>query len=243
MTTTGDRRSGRASKRHPHSAARRATHSRPGQSGGSGQPGGNRPNIARLKADRRRQARRRARRHGIALWSAVVVALAGIVTAAMLTTRAGSTQTGAARRAPAFTLQDTSGKAVSLAGYHGRNVVLYFNEGVGCDACFYQMAEFEKHAGDLAKAGVTIVPIVMNPASEVRRQLAGFNLRTPYLIDATGSVSRDYNALGKGMHAGMPGHGFVLIDGTGTQRWYGEYPSMYLSTADLLRHVKEHLPT
>jgi hypothetical protein len=33
----------------------------------------------------------------------------------------------------------------------------------------------------------------------------------------------------------------VLIDKTGKQRWYGEYPSMYISPADLLKQVRAHL--
>jgi len=52
---------------------------------------------------------------------------------------------------------------MSLASYRGRDVVLYFNEGVGCDACFYQMRQFEQNAAQLTKAGITILPIVMNP--------------------------------------------------------------------------------
>ena len=48
---------------------------------------------------------------------------------------------------------------------------------------------------------------------------------------------------GRGPHYGLPGHGFVLIDAKGTQRWYGEYPSMYLSTSGLLQQVKAHLGT
>jgi len=47
--------------------------------------------------------------------------------------------------------------------------------------------------------------------------------------------------LGKGMHAGLPGHGFVFIDAQGTQRWLGEYPSMFLASADLLKEVNGHL--
>lgn len=66
----------------------------------------------------------------------------------------------------------------------------------------------------------------MNPASQIRPELAAFGIRTAYLTDTTGSVSRAYGVLGKGMHAGLPGHGFVLIDTHGIQRWYGEYPSI-----------------
>jgi hypothetical protein len=71
--------------------------------------------------------------------------------------------------------------------------------------------------------------------------MAVFGVRTPYLIDATGSVSRGYGVLGKGMHAGLPGHSFVFVDARGMQRWYGEYPSMYLSAAGLIAQVKAHL--
>jgi len=176
------------------------------------------------------------------LWSAAALAVGAVIIAAVLVTSASPLQHTMARPAPGFTLTTTGGRQVSLASYRGRDVVLYFSEGAGCDACFYQMREFEQHAAQLRKAGITIVPIVMNPASQIRPELASFGLRTPYLIDTTGAVSRAYGVLGKGMHVGLPGHGFVLIDARGTERWYGEYPSMYLSTAGLIAQVRAHLP-
>jgi peroxiredoxin len=176
------------------------------------------------------------------LWSAAALAAAGLITAAVLvTSSSGALQHNIMRPAPGFTLTATNGRPVSLASYRGRDVVLYFSEGAGCDACFYQMREFEQHAAQLRSAGITIVPIVMNPASQIRPELSSFGLHAPYLIDATGSVSRAYGVLGKGMHAGLPGHGFVLIDAHGTERWYGEYPSMYLSAAGLIQQVRAHL--
>ena len=54
-------------------------------------------------------------------------------------------------------------------------------------------------------------------------------------------MSTAYGTIGKGMHADLPGHSFVLIDKAGNQRWYGEYPSMWLSTTDLLKEVRTHL--
>jgi peroxiredoxin len=130
----------------------------------------------------------------------------------------------AVRAAPGFTLASTGGKAVSLASYRGRVVVLYFSEGVGCDACFYQMREFENHAAELAQAGITVVPIMMNPAAQVRQEMTAFGIRAPYLIDATGAVSRAYGVLGTGMHAGLPGHGFVLGDVQGMSAGTGSTP-------------------
>jgi peroxiredoxin len=194
----------------------------------------------RFAEQRRLEARRRARRAAL-LWAAGVMVIAAVVTTALLVTRATPLQHRLERSAPGFALPSTSGTRVSLASYRGHDVVLYFNEGVGCDACFYQMRQLEQDAAQLRTAGITIVPIVMNPASQVRPELAAFGIRTPYLIDATGTVSRTYGVLGTGMHAGLPGHGFVLIDARGIERWYGEYQSMYLSPAGLITQVRAHL--
>jgi peroxiredoxin len=234
-TASGRRRRPHTSGPHPRRGAgshntRQHSTRRPGA---TRRPGNSRAKAARLQAAGRRRA--------AVIWLAAAAVLAGVITAAVLATGSGSAQSGAVRPAPGFTLTDTSGRAVSLASYRGHDVVLYFSEGAGCDACFYQMRDFEQHAAELHKAGITILPIVMNPASQIRPELAAFGLHTPYLIDATGSVARAYGALGKGMHAGLPGHGFVLIDARGTQRWYGEYPSMYLPTAGLLGQVRAHL--
>lgn len=143
--------------------------------------------------------------------------------------------------APAFSLASTDGRTVSLADFRGRNTLLYFNEGVGCDACFYQMADIEKNASAFAAAGITVVPIVANPASDVQGELTRFGLTTPYLIDTATSMSQAYGMLGKGMHANLPGHGFVLVDANGQLRWRVEYPSMFVSSSDLLSAVKKAL--
>lgn len=163
------------------------------------------------------------------------------VVAAMLITSQASSDTEA-RSAPAFTLTDTAGDQVSLADFRGGPVVLYFNEGAGCQSCFYQMADIEQHADEFAAAGVTVLPIVVNGAEETRRDMAAAGVQTPFLLDTDKSVARAYGTLDQGMHPGLPGHSFVLIDADGIQRWYGEYPSMFLSSADLLDQIGRHLP-
>jgi hypothetical protein len=137
----------------------------------------------RLPLAGRRIGQSRPVRLHLAGWLTVIAVIAGLIIATALTAGSGSgtAQSATVRPAPGFTLASTSGTTVSLASYRGRDAVLYFSEGVGCDACFYQMTEFQDHA--------------------------------------TGSVSRAYGVLGKGMHPGLPGHGFVLIDAHGMQRW------------------------
>jgi peroxiredoxin len=173
------------------------------------------------------------------VWGAALVALAGIVTAMVLTSRPESSS--ATRPAPDFTLSDTAGHQVRLSDYVGKsNVVLYFSEGAGCQSCLVQMREIEKDRTAFARDDITVLPIVMNDRSQITSDMASNGVSTPFLLD-DGTVSKAYDTLGKGMHAGLPGHSFVLIDKQGTQRWYGEYPSMWLDPKDLLNEVESHL--
>ena len=197
---------------------------------------GSREHINALRAAKVQQEQRRRRRIRFMSVGATVAAIAVIV-AMMLTSRQESSSV--MRVAPDFTLTDTSGTQVSLADLRGKNVLLYFSEGAGCQACLVQMAQIEKDP-NIAAAGLTVLPIVMNSKEEVTADMTANGVRTPFLLD-DGTVSTAYGTIGKGMHAGLPGHSFVLIDKAGNQRWYGEYPSMWLSTADLLKEVQAHL--
>jgi peroxiredoxin len=156
--------------------------------------------------------------------------------------RSSDTETVAVgKEAPAFKLASSSGGDASLSDYSGRNVLIYFNEGVGCDACFYQTVELEKHRAELDDAGVSLVAIVVNPLEQLRPELVRFGIETPYLVDEAAEVSEAYGMLGKGMHANLPGHGFVLVDGSGQIRWQREYPSMYVPTAEIIDQIRPYL--
>ncbi len=189
--------------------------------------------AAQVVNDKRRQRRLRF------IWLGVTVAVIGIVAAMMLTSRQQTSSV--AKVAPDFTLTSTSGTQVSLGSLRGKNVLLYFSEGAGCQACLVQMSQIEKDPA-FAAAGLTVLPIVMNTKDQIVADMAANGVRTPFLLD-DGTVSTEYGTIGKGMHAGLPGHSFVLIDKSGNQRWYGEYPSMWLSNADLLKEVSSHLPS
>ena len=192
--------------------------------------------INALRAAKVQQEQRRRQRIRLASVGATVAVVA-LVVAMMLTSRQESSSV--MRVAPDFTLADTSGTQVSLAGLRGKNVLLYFSEGAGCQACLVQMAQIEKDPA-FAAAGLTVLPIVMNTREQITADMAANDVSTPFLLD-DGTVSTAYGTIGKGMHADLPGHSFVLIDKAGNQRWYGEYPSMWLSTTDLLKEVRTHL--
>jgi peroxiredoxin len=184
------------------------------------------------------QSRRAEQRMRLVIWGAVLVSLTGIVAAMLLTSRPQSSSD--VRTAPDFTLTDTSGLEHTLAEHRGENVLLYFNEGAGCQSCIVQMGEIEKQAQAFAAEDVTVLPVVMNTREQILADMKLNGVKTPFLLD-DGTVSDAYGTLGKGMHAGLPGHSFVLIDKGGQQRWYGEYPSMWLEPTELLAEIRDRL--
>ena len=193
---------------------------------------------ARRQAQAAQQSQSQHRRRSRLVWAVTGLLLTAVVAAMMLTSRPGSSD--AVRDAPGFTLTDTSGASHSLAQHRGQNVLIYFSEGAGCQSCLVQMGEIEKRAADFAAQNITVLPVVMNTKEQIAHDMALNGVTTPFLLD-DGTVSNEYGTLGKGMHAGLPGHSLVLIDAEGRQRWYGEYPSMWLSPADLLKEVRSRL--
>ena len=192
----------------------------------------------RLRQELAREKAKKAKRRLIHIvTAAVVIIVASLVSYGLWSAR--PTNSIAAEQAPAFTLKTTASTTISLSDYRGKPVILYFNEGAGCGACTQQMAGIEKDPG-FAQAGITVLPIVMNTRAQIQPDLDSMGVKTPYLLD-DGTVSKAYDVLGKGMHANLPGHGFVLIDGNGIERWQAEYPSMWLDPADLLKTAQSKL--
>jgi peroxiredoxin len=194
---------------------------------------------AEIQEEQARAARKR-RALSLAAWVVGLVLVAGIVTAGLLSSKPQDQTAGTPTPAPTFTLTDTIGDRVDLAGFRGRNVILYFSEGAGCQSCLLQMAQIEAQQAKFDAANMTVLPIVMNTKDQITADMAANNVKTPFLLD-DGTVSTEYGTIGRGMHAGLPGHSFVVIDTNGMQRWYGEYPSMWLEPADLLAKAQAAL--
>jgi peroxiredoxin len=183
-------------------------------------------------------ARTRRTHEGTMIWLITGAVLIAVVAAMLLTSRPQSSDE--TKAAPDFNLVDTAGKTHSLSDHRGENVVLYFSEGAGCQSCIVQMGEIEKQADAFAEKNITVLPIVMNTKEQITSDMAANGVKTPFLLD-DGTVSDAYGTIGNGMHAGLPGHSFVLIDTEGKQRWYGEYPSMWLAPQELLAEVTKRL--
>ena len=194
-----------------------------------------------LHARQRVAAESEQRKRTLRRWLSWVTALAVVAVIAGMLLTSQTTSATTSNTAPDFTMPTTSDSTVTLSKLRGKPVLLYFNEGAGCGACIMQMGEIEKKKADFDAIGITVLPIVMNSRADITADMARYGVTTPFLLD-DGSTSKAYGTLGKGMHADLPGHSFVLIDAAGVQRWYGEYPSMWLEPKDLLAEIDSRLP-
>jgi peroxiredoxin len=132
---------------------------------------------------------------------------------------------GKGEQAPAFSLPATKGGDVSLDQYEGKNVLVYFHEGLGCQPCWDQIRDLEKASGELKAAGVVdIVAITTGPVDLIRQKVADEKLTSMNLADTDLAVSRSYQANKYGMMGDdRDGHSFILVGPDGKIRWRADY--------------------
>jgi len=203
--------------------------------------------IGRRAAAVRERERRRARQRMTRLASrgllvVGVVALAAILILAYRAAgpqKASSSPDMIAKPAPDFTLETADGRDVSLSDFRGkRNVLLFFNEGYGCDPCWQQTAQLQKDQQTFAGMDVEVFAVMVDQPSLIKREMPRWGLKTiPILVDQTTKVSKSYDALG-GMHANKPDHKFVLIGRDGTILWAEDYPSMSVDGDFVVKQVQ-----
>jgi len=144
--------------------------------------------------------------------------------------------------APDFSLVEYDGRTVSLKSLLGKNVLLFFNEGLMCyPACWDQIVAFGKDAS-LKQAGVTVLNITVDPKPQWAEAIAKMpELATATVIfDQDKKVSSAYGVLTltSSMHRGQfPGHSYVLIDKTGVVKFVWDDPQMAIRNSELLAKI------
>jgi peroxiredoxin len=145
---------------------------------------------------------------------------------------------------PAFSERDVmNDTAITEGTIAGRKTLLYFSEGVMCQACFEQIRDIEQVASKLRGRGIDLIGITPDPAETLQWTVVDFKLKTPMIADDDRTMSAAFNTLGKGMHPDTPGHAFVLVDDGKVvwQRdyWLEPYRTMYVEPSRLLADIPE----
>lgn len=139
--------------------------------------------------------------------------------------------------APDFTLTNADGTAFHLADLHGKQVLLYFHEGLGCDPCWRQIDAIQAGLARFKSLGIDeVVAVSADPAAAQAQRAQRTNVTMPTLADPDRAVSGAYGTLAFGMMNGaLPGHTFILVGADGKIRWradYGGAPNYTMFVAD-----------
>lgn len=143
--------------------------------------------------------------------------------------------------APEFSLPSTTGESVSLAAYKGKNVLLFFNEGVMCSPCWQEISRLERFKEDFSGLNTIIIPISVDDQKTWDPILKEERITTPILIDSDRKVTAMYKALGtpSSMHDDRAGHTYIHINTEGKIHSSADFPNMNVPVNDLIQHIQQ----
>lgn len=150
----------------------------------------------------------------------------------------------AGKEAPDFVLDDINGSKVKLSDLRGKNVVLFFNEGLMCyPACLDQVAELGKDSRFNNESVSAFSVVVDSPAGwkQAQKELP-YLASAKVLFDNDGDVSKLYGVLKlpSVMHYGRyPGHTYFIIDKNGIIRYTLDDPNMGLRNEQLFSELQK----
>ncbi|NQV23036.1 MAG: redoxin domain-containing protein [Rhodopirellula sp.] len=118
-----------------------------------------------------------------------------------------------------WTLNDTNGKAYSLAGYQGKPVVVIFYLGYGCLHCAEQLQKFAPMAKQYTDAGIELIGISTDSQKDLKQSIDNYKggMPFPLVSDAKLDIFKAWRAYDD--FEQKPLHGTFLIDGSGLVRW------------------------
>ena len=122
-------------------------------------------------------------------------------------------------KAPDFTLKDKDGNPVSLSGFGGKKVVLYFYPKDNTPGCTRQACAFSGLYGEFQKRGVEVVGISRDSVASHEKFAQKHGLSFVLLSDAELEVIKAYGVWGEKKMCGKTGFGVIrttfIIDENG----------------------------
>jgi peroxiredoxin Q/BCP len=111
--------------------------------------------------------------------------------------------------APAFTLQDSQGKDVSLSSTRGRNTIVYFYPAASTPGCTKEACDFRDNLASLQAAGYEVLGISPDPVAKLAKFAAAEALSFPLLSDEDHAVAEAYGAWGEKKNYGKTYQGLI----------------------------------
>ena len=148
------------------------------------------------------------------------------------------------KAAPDFTLESYDGKKYTLSSLKGKNVVLFFSEGLMCyPACWNQIAAFGKDQ-KLNNENTIVLTIVNDRKPDWKTAIDKMPelAESIVLFDTDRSVSIAYGVLNlpSSMHKGqLAGHSYVIIDKTGVVRFTSDDEMMAVRNDVLMSEIEK----
>lgn len=99
--------------------------------------------------------------------------------------------------APDFTLLSSDGSSVSLAGYRGRRVIVYFYPAAMTPGCTKQACDFRDSLGALQAAGFAVLGISPDKPAKLAKFVERDALTFPLLSDPEHTVLEAWGAWGE----------------------------------------------
>lgn len=125
-------------------------------------------------------------------------------------------------KAPEFTLPDQNGEDVSLSGFRGKTVVLYFYPKDSTPGCTTEAVDFTRLKPEFNKAGAVVIGMSKDSVKRHRNFVDKNDLDVILASDEDGKVIEAYGAWGEKKMYGKTMMGIirstVLIDGDGKVR-------------------------
>jgi len=113
------------------------------------------------------------------------------------------------RKAPDFTLEDASGKRVSLKDFKGKDVVVYFYPRDDTPGCTKEACGFRDLWTDLRRAGVVVLGVSADDADSHKKFAAKHKLPFTLLSDPSRKVMAAWGAYGDKMMYGKKTTGVI----------------------------------
>jgi thioredoxin-dependent peroxiredoxin len=100
-------------------------------------------------------------------------------------------------KAPAFSGKDQNGQKISLAGYKGKKLILYFYPQDDTPTCTVQACNLRDNDALLRKQGFSILGVSPDDEKSHRKFEAKFNLPFPLLADPEHKIIDKYGVWGE----------------------------------------------